>query len=291
MKNTLLHATLFAAAALLSPALQAQQPAQPTLTFPQASPAATVSQRVGLTDIEIHYSRPGAKGRVIFGGLVPFGEVWRTGANAATTISFSTDVKLGGQAVPAGTYALFTIPDAREWTIILNKVADQFGAFSYDAAQDLLRVKAPVVALPAPLESFTIGVDELGVHSAMLTLAWEKTAVRVPIEIDLAAQMVPKIKAAMAGEGPKPYLQAAMFYYDNDLDLAQATQWMEAAIKEQPEPPTWMVYRHALILKKAGDKTGALASAKWSLELADKAGGELGAEYKRLNEELIASLK
>jgi len=285
MKNTLLCASVVAAT-LLSPALPAQE-----LAFPAASPAATVSQRVGLTDIGIQYSRPGAKGRVIFGDLVPFGEVWRTGANAATKISFSTDVKLGGQAVPAGTYSLFTIPEAKEWTVILNKVADQFGAFSYDASQDLLRVKAPVVALPAPLESFTIGVDELGTHTAMLTLAWEKTAVRVPIEIDLVGQMVPKIKAAMAAEGKKPYLQAAMFYYDNDLDLAQATQWMEAAIKEQPEPPTWMVYRHGLILKKAGDKAGALASAKWSLELAEKAGGELGAEYKRLNEELIASLK
>jgi len=285
MKNTILCASVVAAT-LLAPALQAQE-----LAFPAASPAATVSQRVGLTDIGIQYSRPGAKGRVIFGDLVPFGEVWRTGANAATKISFSTDVKLGGQAVPAGTYALFTIPEAKEWTVILNKVSDQFGSFSYDASQDLLRVKAPVVTLPALLESFTIGVDELGTHSAMLTLAWEKTAVRVPIEIDLVGQMVPKIKAAMAAEGKKPYLQAAMFYYDNDLDLGQAKQWMEAAIQEQPEPPTWMVYRHGLILKKAGDKAGALASAKWSLELAEKAGGELGAEYKRLNEELIASLK
>jgi hypothetical protein len=285
MKNTFLCASVVATT-LLASAVQAQE-----LAFPAASPAATVTQRVGLTDIQIQYSRPGAKGRTIFGELVPFGEVWRTGANAATKISFSTDAKLGGQAVPAGTYSLFTIPDKGEWTIILNKVADQFGAFSYDASQDLLRVKAPVVALPAPLESFTISVDELGTHTAMLTLAWEKTAVHVPIEIDLVGQMVPKIQAAMAGEGKKPYLQAAMFYYDNDLDLGQAKQWMEAAIQEQPEPPTWMVYRHGLILKKAGDKAGALASAKWSLELAEKAGGELGAEYKRLNEELIASLK
>jgi len=288
MKNIFLCASAVVAASLLSPALQAQEA---SLTFPQASPAATVSQRVGLTDIEIKYSRPCAKGRKIFGELVPFGEVWRTGANAATKISFSTDAKLGGQAVPAGTYSLFTIPDAREWTIILNKVPDQSGAFGYDAAQDLLRVKVPVVALPEAVESFTIGIDELHPDSAQLTLAWEKTEVRVPIAIDVVGQLVPKIKAAMAGEGKKPYLQAAMFYYDNDLDIAQATQWIEAAIKAEPEPPTWMVYRHGLILKKAGDKAGALASAKWSLELAEKAGGELGAEYKRLNEELIASLQ
>src|SRR5262245_15974583 len=125
MKNTFLCASVvLAAAALLSPAMQAQE----ALAFPQASPVATVNQRVGLTVIEIIYSRPGAKGRKIFGDLLPFGEVWRTGANAATKISFSTDAKLGGQAVPAGTYSLFTIPDTREWTIILNKIPDQSGA-------------------------------------------------------------------------------------------------------------------------------------------------------------------
>jgi Protein of unknown function (DUF2911) len=290
MNTTFLRSSVVAVAALLlTPAVQAQE--QPAITFPAPSPAATVKQRVGVTDIEIIYSRPGAKGRQIFGGLVPLGELWRTGANAATKISFSTDVKLGGQAVPAGTYALFTIPDAKEWTIILSKDAEQSGASEYDQAQDLLRVKVPVVALPAPLESFTIGVDEITASSAQLTLAWEKTAVRVPITIDVVGQLAPKIKAAMAGEGKKPYYQAAMFYYENDIDLAQATQWMEAAIKEQPEPPVWMVYRHGLILKKAGDKAGALAAAQKSLALAEKAGGDMGEEYKRLNEELIASLK
>ena len=291
MKNTLLCATVAAAAAaLLSPSLQAQD-APPALSFPAPSPAATVSQRVGLTDIEITYSRPGIKGRVIFGGLVPLGELWRTGANAATKISFSTDVTLGGQAVPAGTYSLFTVPETGEWTVILNKVAEQSGTYDYDEAQDLLRVKAPVVPLSEPVESFTISVDELTGDSAVLTLAWEKTAVRVPIGIDVVGQLVPKIQAAMAGAGKKPYLQAAMFYYENDLDLGQATQWIEAAIKEQPEPPVWMVYRHGLILAKAGDKAGALAAAQRSLALAEKTGGELGAEYKRLNEELIATLK
>ncbi len=291
MKNILMCATVVSvAASLLTPALRAQQE-PPAVSFPAPSPAATVSQRVGLTDIAITYSRPGVKGREIFGWLVPLGELWRTGANAATKISFSTDVKLGGQAVPAGTYALFTIPEAREWTVILNKVAEQSGTYGYDEAQDLLRVKVPVEALPEPLESFTISVDELTADSAQLTLAWEKTAVRVPIGVDVVGQLVPQIKAAMAAEGKKPYLQAAMFYYENDLDLGLARQWIEAAIKEQAEPPTWMVYRQGLILRKAGDKAGALAAAKRSLALAEKTGGELGEEYKRLNEELIASLE
>jgi Protein of unknown function (DUF2911) len=315
MKNSIVCASVVvAAASLLSPAVQAwplqqaqpaphapsappAQPAQaaaaqaPALAFPAASPAATISQRVGLTDIEIKYSRPGAKGRAIFGKLIPFGEVWRTGANAATKVSFSTDVTLGGKPVPAGTYALFTIPGQSEWMVILNKVADQSGAFAYDAAQDLLRVTAPVTALPKPVESFTIGFDDVGIGSAALTLSWEKTEVRVPIGTDVVGQMGPKIQAAMAAEGKKPWFQAAMFYYENDLDMAQAVKWMDAAVKEQADPPVWMVYRQGLVLKKAGDKAGALAAAKRSLELAGKAGGELGAEYKRLNEELIAELK
>ena len=290
MKTTFIRSSVVAvAAALLTPALLAQD--QPALSFPAPSPAATVNQRVGLTDIEIKYSRPSAKGRAIFGGLVPYDKLWRTGANAATKISFSTDVKLGGEAVPAGSYSLFTIPGKSEWTIILNKVPDQSGTSTYDEAQDLLRVKAPVKALSAPVESFTISVDELTIASGILTLAWEKAAVRLPIDTDVVGQLVPKIKAAMAGEGKKPYYQAAMFYYENDLDLAQASQWMEAALKEQAEPPMWMIYRHGLILNKAGDKAGALAAAQRSLALAEKQGGDMGAEYKRLNEELIASLK
>jgi len=129
-------------------------------------------------------------------------------------------------------------------------------------------------------------------ESAQLTLAWDKTAVHVPIAVDVVGQMVPKIEAAMAAtEGKKPYFQAAMFYYENNLDLKLAKEWIEAAIKEQPEPATWMVYRKCLILKKSGDKAGALAAAQESLALAEKAGGELAVEYKRLNEELIASLK
>lgn len=291
MKNLITCALVLSAAPLLASALQAQN-TPPALSFPAPSPAASVTQRVGLTDIEIKYSRPGMKGRAIFGGLVPYGEVWRTGANAATKVTFSTDVKFGGQAVPAGTYALATIPEQREWTVILNKNTELWGTYSYDQAQDVVRVKAPTTALPQPLESFTIGIDEVHGDSAQLTLAWDKTMVRVPITVDVVGQLVPKIEAAMAAtEGKKPYFQAAMFYYENNLDLKLAKQWIEAAIAEQPEPATWMVYRKGLILKKSGDKAGALAAAQESLALAEKAGGELAVEYKRLNEELIASLK
>jgi len=291
MKNSILCATIVAlTASFLAPALHARTAQAPALEFPQASPAATVKQRIGVTDVEIQYARPGVKGRQIFGGLVPYGELWRTGANAAPKITFSTDVKWNGQPVPAGTYSLFTIPDANEWTVVLNKVAEQSGTSTYDEKQDLLRVKSKPVALTTPVENFRIDLDQLTDGAGVLSIAWDKTSVPVRIETDVLAMLVPKIEAAMAAEGKKPYYQAAWFYYENNLDLKLAAKWMEEANKERPDT-VWMVHRHGLILAKAGDKAGALAAADRSLALAEKIGGAQGAEYKRLNEELIASLK
>jgi hypothetical protein len=291
MTISILAATFLAFTASLptSPAPRAVQTPAP-LEFPAASPATTLKQRVGITDVEIVYSRPAMKGRKIFGGLVPHGEVWRTGANAAPKITFSTDVKWNGQPVPAGTYSLFTIPDAAEWTVILNKVPEQSGTSTYDEKQDLLRVKAKPVMLGTAVENFRIDFDELTAGVGTLSIAWDKTSVPVKIETDLVAMLVPKIQAAMSGEGKKPYYQAAWFYYENGLDLKQAVAWMEEANKERPDT-VWLVHRQALILAKSGDKAGATAAAKRSLELAAKAGGAQGAEYKRLNEELLATLK
>lgn len=281
---------LVAAVSLLTTDLHATSQEPPALEFPQASPLATVRQRVGLTDVEIVYSRPSAKGRKVFGDLVPYDQLWRTGANAATKITFSTDVVVGGEPLAAGAYSLFTNPGTPVWTVIFNKVPDQSGTSTYDETQDALRLTVSPVALPSAVETFRIAVDELRADGATLTLAWEKTQVSVDLKVDVVGAMLPKIQAAMAAEGKKPYFQAAWFYYENGLDLKQAALWMEEANKERPDT-VWMVHRHALVLAKAGDKAGALAKAKASLALAEKAGGALGAEYKRLNEQLIASLK
>jgi len=258
--------------------------------FPQASPAASFKEHIGLTELSVEYSRPGVKGRKIFGGLVPYGEVWRTGANAATKISFNTDVNFGGTAVPPGDYALFTIPDPSEWTVILNKVSGQWGSYAYDAKNDVARVKVKPASMPDLLETMTISVNDVHDDSAMLTIAWEKTRASVKIETDTINVVVEQIDAAMKADGKKPYFQAAMFYYEHNLDLKKAVAWMDAAVKENPDQ-MWMIYRQGLILAKAGDKAGALAAAKQSMQLADKAGGAVGAEYKRLNETLIAGLK
>ena len=259
----------------------------PKVDFPAASPPCTLKQHVGLTDIEIVYSRPGVKARPIFGGLVPYGQVWRTGANNATKITFSTPVKLNGADIPAGTYALFTIPGETEWTIIINKGAAQWGAFQYNETNDLVRVKATPLKLAEPVETFTIEINDIRDESATLNLTWEKTRVPVKLEVALVSKLVPQVEAVMAApEDNKPYYQAAMFYYDHGQDLQKASKWIDAAIAQREAH--YIVYLKAKILAKLGDKEGAIAAAKHSTELAIKA-KDTG--YVKLNEDLISSLK
>lgn len=271
--------------------LLAQTPAAPKLVLPDASPTATVKQRVGVTDIEIVYSRPGLKGRTALGGLLaPYGEIWRTGANNATRMTFSTALKVQGGALEAGTYEVFSIPNKDEWTVIFQKPAKQWGSYAYDKANDVLRVTAKPVALKEPVETFAIEIADIRDDSATLALVWEKTRVPLKLEIDTAGILVPQIEAFMAGPAEKkPYMPAAMYYLANNLDLKKAVQWMDAAIAAQPDG-FYLVYRKGLILAKMGDKAGALAAAKASLEGAAKAKGEVREEYTRLNNELIASL-
>lgn len=280
------------AALVFTSGVIAQAPAGPKLEFPAASPTATLKQRVGVTDIEIVYSRPSMKGRQVFGKLEPFGTVWRTGANNATRVTFSTDIKVQGSPLAAGTYELFSIPGPSEWTVIFQKAGKQWGAYAYKAENDTLRVTTRSVALAAPVESLTIDFDDLRDSSATLNITWEKTRVPLKLEVDVVATLVPQIEAAMSGAGEKkPYAQAAMFYLDNNLDLKKAAQWMDAAIAAQPDA-FYLVYRKGLILEKQGDKAGALAAAKASLAGAEKAPSPLlKEEYVRRNNELIARLK
>lgn len=272
--------------------LPAQSAPAPKLEFPAPSPAATVKQRFGLTDIEVNYSRPSMRGRVIFGGLESYGKIWRTGANSATKVTFSTPVKFGGTEVPAGSYALFSIPGRDEWTVILNKVTGQWGAYSYDAANDVARVQTAPVTLSAPVETFTISLDDLANGaSATLSLAWENTRASVRIDTDVVGSLVPQIESALASPGEKaPYAQAAMFYLENNLDLKKALTWMDAAIAANPKA-FYLVYRKALILEKMGDKAGAIATSEASLAEAEKATGAIKDEYIRLNKALLARLR
>jgi len=289
MKTRIIRSVLvFSSALLLTASLAAQAP---KVDFPAASPSSTLKQRVGLTDIEIDYSRPGLKGRVVVGKIDPYGKVWRTGANSATRISFSTPVKLQGSKVDAGTYELFTIPGADEWTVILQKAGKQWGAYQYNSANDVLRVTAKPVALKNPVETFTIDINDIRDESATLNLSWADWQVPVKLDVDVVSALVPQIEAVMASDAAKkPYAQAAMFYLDHNLDLAKAAGCMDAAIAEQPGA-FYLIYRKALVLEKMGDKAGAIAAAKASLALAAKDTSPAKDEYTRLDEALIARLQ
>jgi len=259
----------------------------PKVEFPAPSPACTLKQHVGLTDIEIDYSRPGVKGRDIFGGLIPYDKVWRTGANQATKVIFSTPVKLNGTEIPAGTYAFLTIPGKDEWTIIINKGAEQWGAYKYDEKADIARIKATPVKLDRSIETFAIDIDDIKDDSSVIDLVWDKTKVPIKVKVDVVDKVVSQIKDVMASdEKKKPYYQAALFYYNHGQDLKEANKWVDAAIAEREAH--YMVYLKAEILAKLGDKPGAIAAAKRSSELAAKA-NDTG--FAKLNADLINSLQ
>ncbi len=264
----------------------------PKVDFPSASPACTIKQHVGLTDIEIVYSRPSMKGRTIYGGLVPFNAVWRTGANASTKISFSTPVKLNSNSIPAGKYALYTIPGEAEWTIIISK--DTAGnIFNYSATNDLVRFKAtPVQLTDTSIETFTIEFNHIRDESAMINLVWDKTVVPIKLELDVVSKVLPQIDAAMASTEKKDaglYYQCAMFYFNHDLDLKKALAWLDAGLAGKPRIAFELLNLKARILAKQGDKEGAIAAAKESTELAIKAEGP-SSSFARMNQDLISSL-
>jgi hypothetical protein len=280
---------VFAGGLVFASRLSAQTPG---VNFPAASPACTLKQRVGLTDIEIVYSRPGVKNRAIFGGIVPYGQVWRTGANQATKVTFSTPVKLEGTDIPAGTYALFTIPGEKEWTIIINKGATQWGAFQYNEKDDVARFKVTPVMPAETIETFTIEFNRIRDESAVLNLVWEKTVVPIHLDVDVTSKLVPQIEAAMASPDKKQaglYFQAATFYYNHDLDLKKALDWVNAGLADNPRIAYEMLHLKAQILAKQGDKAGAIAAAKQSSELAIKAEGP-GSSFVKMNDDLISSL-
>ncbi len=283
-KSNQLFLSLLAGGLMFAIELSAQP--SPQIQFPQASPGCTIKQRVGITDIEVVYSRPSRKDRQIMGNIVPFGKVWRTGANAATKITFSTPVKLNGTDVAAGSYALYTIPGEDEWTIILNKGVGKSGT-QYDEKEDVVRFKTTPQQLSEQIETFMIEFNDLRDESATMNLVWDRTVVPVKIEIPLTDKLVPQIEAVMASDAKqKPYFQAAVFYYDHGQDLKKAKEWINAAVAQNEAYYT--VHWKAKILAKLGEKDDAIAAAKRSKELAEKA--NYGA-YVKLNDDLLSSLQ
>ena len=257
-----------------------------TVKTPSASTSQTVKQEFALTSIELNYSRPNKKGRTIFGDLVPYGAVWRTGANGATTVQFADEVIIDGKKVPAGRYGLVTIPNAGEWTVILTKQLDVMGAAAYKQDQDVVRFRAIPQDLPFPIETFTIMFNNVGSTSVDLVMLWDMTAVTLPISMDVDSKVMAQIDNAMNKDN-RPYFQSAMYYMDNGKDLNKASQWFDKAIEQNPNA-YWVWHQKANCLAKLGKKTDAVAAANKSLELAKAA---KNGDYVTLNEKLLKSLK
>ncbi len=241
------------------------------LQTPKASPVAKMEQRVGLTDIKIEYSRPGKNNRVVFGDVVPFNEVWRTGANENTKITTSDALIFGKDTLKAGTYAIFTKPTTDSWELIFYADVTNWGTpEKWDETKVVLRTKAAVTALPNVVETFTISLDNLENESASLNFSWDKTTVSYPFTLLTAQRTLANIKKVMAGPSAADFYGAATYYYTNKLDLKQALEWVNKAI--EVNPTAFYMYRtKANIQKDLGDKKAAKETAKAGLVIAEKA--------------------
>ncbi|MEM6797545.1 MAG: DUF2911 domain-containing protein [Acidobacteriota bacterium] len=278
-----------ATACLLAPASAFGQ--EPAVPVPVSSPPATLQQTVATTQIEVIYSRPSARGRQIYGGLVPWDEVWRTGADSATRITFSTPVTVEGQKLEAGSYELFTIPGKSSWTAIFQEHGDRWGSYAYSAESDVARVSVEPQKLSRPVETLTLGFRDLKPASAVLEIAWADVAVPLEIAIDVGETVVPSLEEALKEGDAGLAFRAALFYFESGLDLDRAVELVDRALEANPTH-LGMLYRKALMLEKKGDVAGAIAAAKGSMASAAKVQSrELREEYKRLNETLIERLE
>lgn len=250
--------------------LAASLSANAQLNFPPASPEAHLIQQVGFARITVKYERPLARGRKIMGDLVPYnGELWRTGAGDCSTIKFSEALTIGGQKVPAGNYSLFSIPNADEWTIVLNRDTTMHGTGGYDQAKDLVRFKAKPEATNRFYEAFTIEIQDIVKNNANLYLTWENTSVKLPIQTTADEKIMAEIKKKIVDEkGTRPLLlfQAANYYYENDKDINQALAWIQQTTAQEAKANFLMT--QARIQMKAGKHSEAIASAIKSAEVA-----------------------
>lgn len=257
-----------------------------SLRVPAPSTTQTVKQEFGLGSIELSYSRPNMRGRNIFGDLVPFGAVWRTGANNATTLTFSDEVNIGGTKIPAGKYGLLSIPGASEWTIIISKQTDVTSPSAYQQNMDVVRMTVPAVSLPFTIESFMITFEKIRTNELELMILWDQTMVSFPIKADIDNKIMTQIDNLINND-TKPYYNAAMYYMDNGKDLNKASLWLEEATKQTPNA-YWVWYQKARCLSMIGKKAEAKVASNKSLELAKAAKNP---DYVTLNEKLQASLK
>lgn len=251
---------------------------------PQPSPASSLEQMVGLTEVEIMYSRPSMRGRAIFGDLVPYDALWRTGANQNTMVSFSDAVTIGGTSLEAGTYAIFTKPGARQWEVFFYTDTNNWGTpANWDESLVAASVTIPVMKIESPVETFTITIDDLHNNGATLGMMWENTYVGVPFTVPTQEKAMKSIEAVMNGPSGNDYYAAASYYYEEGQDLKKAKTWIDKAVEANPDA-YWMSRRQSLIYAKIGDKDGAIAAARKSLKAAEKAGNQ---DYVKMNKDSL----
>lgn len=254
--------------------------------MPAPSPTQAIKQDFAMGNIELTYSRPSAKGRKVFGDLVPYNKLWRTGANGATIIKFSDPVEIKGKRVDTGSYALYTIPGAESWEIILNKGLKNWGVDGYKESEDVIRIMVEPMKMKNNIETFTMQFADIKGESCELHIMWAKTAVVIPITASIREKVKAQIEAAMQTE-KKPYWQAAQFYNEYEKNSTKALEYASKAVEANPKA-FWIWLYKARIQKDLGDKAGALVSAQKSLELAT---AEKNDDYIKMNEELIKKLK
>jgi hypothetical protein len=255
------------------------------LRTPAPSPSQTIKQDFGLSSIELNYSRPGMKGRKVFGDLVPFGKVWRTGANSATTLTFGDEVVIGGTKIPAGKYGLLSIPDKDAWTLIITKQTDVTSPTAYKPEMDVVRVNVKPTTAANAMETFTMQFQNVKSNSVELNIGWDKTMVTLPITTDIDSKVMAQIKNTIERDN-RPYFQAAMYYLENDKDLNQALVWFDKALEQNPGA-FWVHHQKANALAKLGKKEEAKKSATKSMELAKEQKND---DYVKLNEKLLSTL-
>lgn len=253
---------------------------------PQSSPKSTLNQVVGLTDVEIVYSRPSARGRAVFGNLVPFGKLWRTGANENSTVSFSEDVIIDGKTLKKGKYALYTIPNIQSWEVIFYSTTDNWGTpKEFNEANVALRTTVKDEALPKTVETFTIGINGIDANFGFLEIYWENSYVALKFEVPTQKIAIASIEKTLAGPSAGDYYAAAQYYYQSNGDVNTARTYVDRSIELTKDVPFYYLRLKSLIQAKQGDKKGAIETAKLSLVASEAAGNQ---DYVNMNKDSIA---
>jgi len=255
--------------------------AKAQIEIPQPSPASKLEQKVGLTTVTLEYSRPGVRGRTIFGDLLPYGKMWRAGANKNTTISFSDDVIIDGQTLKAGTYAIFIKPMKESWDVYFYSDTNNWGTpKEWDDSKVVAKTTVKTYEVPYNVETFTIDVNQITNNGATLEFIWEKTYAPVPFSVPTESKVTSAIERVMNGPNAEDYYAAAVYYLEEGKDIKKAKEWIDKAMSMTDKPMFWQYRKQALIYAKAGDKKGAIKAAKKSLEGAKQAGND---DYVKMN--------